>query len=274
MSSPINNTLLPAKLPRAAFALAALLALGMIQAALGGPPFVTDDPEPVDYQHWEFYLASMHSKYGGDWSGTAPHFEVNYGAVPDLQLHLIMPLAYDSPPDGAAHYGAGDLELGAKYRFIQETNWMPQIGVFPLLELPTGSERNNLGNGHPQAFLPLWIQKSWGSWTAYGGGGYGLNSFSGRENWAFAGGVLQKQVWTNVLMGAEVYHQTVYETDFPNRGTAFNIGMVFDFSEQQHLLFSAGRCLDGPIKFQCYIAWQFTFDNSFFKPHPHLGPGR
>ena len=21
-----------------------------------GPPFLTDDPEPVDYQHWEFYL--------------------------------------------------------------------------------------------------------------------------------------------------------------------------------------------------------------------------
>src|ERR1700729_1263006 len=75
--------------------------------ALAGPPFVTDDPEPVDYQHWEFYTASMHSELKGDWSGTAPHFEVNYGAVPDLQLHLIAPLAYDSPPEGAGHYGLG-----------------------------------------------------------------------------------------------------------------------------------------------------------------------
>jgi hypothetical protein len=262
MSSPINNTLLPAKLPRAAFALAALLALGMIQAALGGPPFVTDDPEPVDYQHWEFYLASMHSELGGDWSGTAPHFEVNYGAVPDLQLHLIAPLAYDSPPQGAGHYGLGDLELGAKYRFIHETNGWPQVGIFPLLEVPTGSARDNLGNGHCQAFLPLWVQKSWGSWTAYGGGGYGLNSFSGHDNWGFAGAVLQKQVLTNVLVGVEVYHQTVYQTDFPNKGTAFNVGTVIDFSDHHHLLFSVGRSIDGPVGFQCYMAYQFTIDNS------------
>ena len=86
--------------------------------------------------------------------------------------------------------------------------------------------------------------------------------------------MLQKQVWTNVLIGVEVYHQTLYETDFPNFGTEFNVGTVIDFSEHQHLLFSAGRCLDGPIKFQCYIAWQFTFDNSLFKSRPHPGPGR
>jgi hypothetical protein len=252
--------------------LAALLGLGIAGTAWGGPPFVTDDPEPVEYQNWEFYIASMQSKMGGDWSGTAPHFEVNYGAVPDLQLHLIAPLAYDSPPEGAAHYGSGDVELGAKYRFIQETNGWPQVGIFPLLEVPAGSERSNLGNGHSQAFLPVWLQKSWGSWTAYGGGGYGINSFSGHGNWGFVGAVLQKQILTNVLLGVEVYHQTEYETDFPNQGTAFNVGTVIDFSEHQHLLFSAGRCLEGPIGFQCYIAWQFTFDNSLFHFGSHAPP--
>jgi hypothetical protein len=236
------------------------------QPALAGPPFVTDDPQPVDYQHWEFYIASEDAKAGGDWSGTAPHFELNYGAVPDLQLHVIAPLAYDSPPHGPGHYGAGDLELGAKYRFIQETNGWPQVGIFPLLELPSGSASGNLGNGHSQAFLPLWVQKSWGDWTAYGGGGYGLNSFSGHQNWGFVGAVLQNQVLTNLLIGVEIYHQTTLETDFPNLGTAFNLGAVYDFTEQHHLLFSAGRSISGPTQFQCYIAYQFTFDNSLFQP--------
>jgi hypothetical protein len=241
------------------------------RVAYGGPPFVTDDPEPVDYQHWEVYFASEESKIGGDWSGTAPHLEVNYGAVPDLQLHLIAPLVYDSPPAGAGHYGPGDIELGAKYRFIQETNGLPQVGTFPLLEVPAGSARNNLGNGHWQAFLPLWAQKSWGSWTFYGGGGYGLNSFSAYHSWGFAGGVLQKQVGTNVLIGVEVYHQTDLETDFPNVGTAFNVGSVIDFGEHRHLLLSAGRSIDGPVGFQCYIACQFTFDNGLFHS-PEKGP--
>lgn len=140
--------------------LATLTIVGVAGAVHGGPPYVTDDPEPVDYQHWEFYVASQDSKLGGDWSGTGPHLELNYGVVPNVQLHLIAPLAYDVPPAGAAHYGYGDTELGVKFRFLQETNYLPQAGVFPLLELPTGSAHDNLGNGHWQAFLPLWLQKS------------------------------------------------------------------------------------------------------------------
>lgn len=53
---------------------------------LAGPPFVTDDPEPVEYQHWEFYIASQHVETSDGWSGTAPHVELNYGAISNLQL--------------------------------------------------------------------------------------------------------------------------------------------------------------------------------------------
>ena len=27
--------------------------------ASAGPPFITDDPEPTDYQHWELYVFSQ-----------------------------------------------------------------------------------------------------------------------------------------------------------------------------------------------------------------------
>ena len=252
--------------PRRFSVVASVTILGLALAGKihAGPPFVTDDPEPVDYQHWEFYVASADAKLGGDWSGTAPHFELNYGVVPNVQLHLIAPLAYDVPPGGKSHYGYGDTELGAKIRFLQETNFLPEAAIFPLFEVPTGSASDNLGNGHLQVFLPVWLQKDWGSWTVYGGGGYGINSFSGNGDWGFVGGVLQKQVLPNLLIGAEIYHQTALETDFPNKGTAFNVGTVIDFSEHQHLLLSAGRSIVGPVDFQCYIAWQFTFDNSLF----------
>ena len=46
--------------------------------------------------------------------------------------------------------------------------------------------------------------------------------------------------------------------------TSFNLGTVMDFTEHQHLLFSAGRSLDGPADFQVYVAWQFTFGPEFF----------
>jgi hypothetical protein len=231
--------------------------------AVAGPPFVTDDPEPVDYQHWEFYIASQHIETSDGWSGTAPHIELNYGVITNVQLHLIAPLAYDAPKAGSTHYGYGDTELGFKFRFIQETDHLPQVGVFPLLEVPTGNESDGLGSGHVQAFLPVWLQKSFGDWTVYGGGGYGINTGVGNENWGFAGAVIQRQVTQNILLGGEIYHRTTMESGGRD-DTAFNLGTIIDFTENQHLLFSAGRSIDGPTDFQCYVAYQFTFGPEFF----------
>jgi len=248
-------------------ALAAVIFAGPL-VLLAGPPFITDDPEPVNYQHGEFYLASQHAETSAGWTGTAPHFELNYGVITNVQLHLITPLAYNVSSAGAAHYGYGDTELGVKFRFFQQTEYVPEAGLFPLLEIPSGNAADGLGNGHAQVFLPLWLQKDFGDWTVYGGGGYGLNSGTGNQNWGFAGAVVQRQVTKDFLLGAEIYHRTTMTTGGRD-DTAFNVGTVVDFSEQQHLLFSAGRSLDGPTDFQCYLAWQFTFGPEIFHSFGH-----
>src|SRR5262245_34805974 len=108
-------------------------------AARAGAPFVTDDPEPVEQGHWEVFFASQPAHAPGGWSGTAPFVDANYGAVENLQLHLLVPLAFDAPERGPNHYGYGDTELGAKFRFVQEGERRPQVGVYPLLVLPTGN---------------------------------------------------------------------------------------------------------------------------------------
>ena len=235
---------------------------------LAGPPFLTDDPEPVECQHWEFYIASQHTETSDGWSGTAPHIELNYGVITNVQLHLIAPVAYDAPSIGSTHYGYGDTELGVKFRFLQETENCPQAGIFPLLEVPTGSKSDGLGNGHLQVFLPLWLQKNFGDWTIYGGGGYGVNSGAGNENWGFGGVVVQRQVTKHFLLGGEVYHRTTMETGGQG-DTGFNIGTVIDFSENHHLLFSVGRSIDGLTDFQCYVAYQFTFGPEIFHSFSH-----
>jgi hypothetical protein len=241
----------------------AVMMIGGSFKVLAGPPFLTDDPEPVDYQNWEFYIASQHVQTRDGWSGTAPHIELNYGVVTNVQLHLIAPLAYNAPSDDKSHYGYGDTELGFKFRFIQESDRLPQVGIFPLLEVPTGKESEGLGSGQLQAFLPVWLQKSFGDWTVYGGGGYGINPGPDNRNWGFVGTVVQRQVTKNFLVGGEIYHRT--PTAAGGRDdTAFNLGTVIDFTEHQHLLFSAGRSINGQTDFQCYIAWQFTFGREVF----------
>jgi hypothetical protein len=223
-----------------------------------GPPFLTDDPEPVMHRHWEVYLASQSARDQGDWSGTAPQIEVNYGAVTNLQLHLIAPIAFSAPRDESTHYDLGDTEAGAKYRFLTETESRPQAGIFPLAELPTGNPDRGLGSGHIQLFLPVWLQKSSGPWTTYGGGGYWINPGDDNRNGWFTGWALQRQVLSSLALGAEVFHATAREAG-GNASSGFDAGGIVDFSELHHLLFSAGHTFQGPSRFQCYVAYQLTF---------------
>ena len=120
--------------------LVAFLMLTTILATTGfaGPPFLTDDPEPVPFKHWEFYVFSTVDATHKATNGTGPAFEFNVGALPNLQAHLVLPLAFTAPQDEPSAYGLGDMEFGLKYRFIQETDHRPMVGVFPLLEIPTG----------------------------------------------------------------------------------------------------------------------------------------
>lgn len=236
----------------------AILWIGLVRLSWAGPPFTTDDPEPVEYRHWEVYIASQleHDKDG--WSGTSPHFEVNYGALPNLQLHLIAPVAFTAPSHGATNFGYGNTEVGAKYRFFEEADWLPQSGVFPLVEIPSGDRERGLGNGHAQVFLPLWLQKSFGPWTTYGGAGYWINPGKDNRDWWFTGWLLQREITPALILGAEVFHETPSEKA-GDSDTKLNFGGFYNFSDTYHLLFSAGHTVQGPGGFQAYLAFQITF---------------
>lgn len=240
----------------AAAALAGCILL--LPAALkAGPPFLTDDPEPVGTGHWEIYTAASAARDKGGLSGTLPHLEINYGAFRDTQLHFIAPAAFYRPAGGPFRSGCGDTELGVKYRFLRETGPRPQLGTFPLLELPTGDKERGLGSGRARLFLPLYFQKSRGAWTTYGGGGYWLNPGPGNRNWTFLGWLLQRDLGSGLTLGAELFHRTP-DTAGGRPGTGFNAGGQVNFTEHEHLLFSAGRDLSGPVRLTAYLAFQLT----------------
>jgi hypothetical protein len=211
-------------------------AIGLFAAsfssALAGPPFITDDSEPVDLGHWEIYGFSAGTQVRIDKGGTLAGVEINNGAAPNLQLHLLVPLAFDSPSGGPTVTGLGDIELGAKHRFITpgEDDWYPQVGVFPLVELPSGNAQHGLGVGKMREYFPVWLQKDWGDWTSYGGGGYWINPGAGNQNYWFVGWLLQHQVTKQLALGAEIFHQTA-DTAGGNGMTAFNAGGIYDFND-------------------------------------------
>jgi hypothetical protein len=235
-----------------------MVLLATLRPVSAGPPFRTDDPEPVEHRHWEFYVATVYENGRGDLSGTAPHLEVNYGIVPDVQLHLLVPNAYDRPTEGPALFGLGNVEFGVKYRLLQESKYVPMIGVFPLLEAPTGSKARGLGTGQFQFFLPIWLQKSFGPWTTYGGGGYWINPGPGNRNYWFAGGLLQRDITKWLTIGAEVFHNTP-STEGEKSQTGYNVGSLVNFSEKHHFIGSAGTDVHGPATFFFYAGYLMTW---------------
>jgi hypothetical protein len=225
-----------------------------------GPPFVTDDPEPVEYKHGEFYIASVTGHNTDGTSGTLPHFELNYGPLPDVQLHLITPFAYNKPRGESMKWGYGDTELGVKYRFIHETDSVPQVGLFPIVELPSGDSEKGLGERRVRFLVPIWLQKSFGPWTAYGGGGYWHNPGPDNKNFWQTGLVVMRELSKTISVGAEVFNFTA-RAQGEKSETGFNVGTVINVTEDHHILFSAGRDFTGTNKntLNMYVAYQFTF---------------
>jgi hypothetical protein len=248
------------RMKTARWALLALLAIP--GRATAGPPFVTDDPDPVDYRHWEVNYGLTGTLVQGGASAYLPQIDANYGALPDLQLHIQPQLAYAKTPAGS-HFGWGDTEIGAKYRFIEEDEeaWTPMVGFYPRFEIPTGDAKRGLGGGVGRTLLPVWAQKTIGKWTVYGGPGYWLDPGAAGKNAWFLGGVALCQITDALQLGGEAFYQAATMPGGKD-SPGFNLGGSYDLTEDYHLLFSAGRGLaniETTNRVSAYLALQVIY---------------
>ena len=259
---------------RAALAVISLIAI-LTCEALAGPPFLTDDPEPIALHHWELYEFGEFDRTRGAETGAAPAIEVNNGIAPNTQVHLIVPRASYSQA-GESESGVGDIETGVKYRLIQQTKLQPDIGVFPLMDLPTGSAAEGLGTGRVSAKMPVWLEKDRGPWTDYGGGGFAYNPGPGERNYWFGGDLLQKTISSKIALGAEVFlqgasaaqsapvvssegHQVQITTPGSRSTAIWNAGGQYNFTPDCSLLFSAGHSFAGEGNTVVYLALYRTW---------------
>jgi hypothetical protein len=224
--------------------------------ALAGPPYNTDDPEPTPFKHWEYYISTINNAQGSLYSGTLPHLEFNYGIIPNMQIHLLLPLNYSYGNHLPFHYGYGDTELGFKYRFVKESDKIPEIGTFPIFLVPTVKNSEFAGE-KTQVFIPIWLQKSWGKLTSFGGGGYWINPGTGNKNWVFTGLTLQYDFTDKISLGEELYYQSA-DTEYGKSSFAFNVGGMVNFSEKFHFIFSLGHSIVNENFFTSYMGLWWT----------------
>jgi Putative MetA-pathway of phenol degradation len=226
--------------------------------ALAGPPYVSDDPAPTQFKQYEIYLFANGTSARDGTSG-ASGIDFNYGATPELQLTVVIPVAYDRPSGTSSVSGLGNIELAAKYRFVNQAGRGWDVAVFPRVFLRSASAQ--VGDRHASLLLPVWAGRDWERWSTYGGGGCVINHGEDSKDFCLAGWVLARQVLPGLQLGAELVHQ-MPDTQGGNPSTRVGAGLRYDVNENYHLLAYAGPGLQyaaetGRYSWYASILWTF-----------------
>jgi hypothetical protein len=239
-----------------------LLAVGVPRLWAQGPPYQTDDPVPVDLHHYEFYVFGIADVTPVEMDTAGPAFEFNWGAIPRVQLHAVLPFGLAKPSDASAQFGLTDVELGAKIAFYKESRYVPQIGSFTMLELPAGSFEKGLGLGKTWYKLPLWAQKNLGTWLLDGGGGYTVLPQTGFRNFPYGGFLLKNKLSDRLELGGEVFSHGAEGDASPEfrSSTLIDVGGYYHFANPDHqLLFCYGHSVAGLTENYAYLGLYWTW---------------
>jgi hypothetical protein len=246
----------PVCAPAGAASLFALAALAPV--ALAGPPYVSDDPQPTEYRHYEIYAFTQGLRTDQGTSG-ASGVDFNYGAAPDLQLTLVVPFAFERPRGAASASGLESVELAAKYRFARQERSGWDIAVFPRLFLPSAS--GSVGPRHASLLVPLWLERDWDRWSSFGGGGCAVNHGGDSRNYCLASWALAYQVLPDLQVGAELVYQSPDTRGVPSTLSS-GAGVRYDLDKTYHLLAYAGPGLTHAgeaERYSWYASILFTF---------------
>ena len=243
-----------------------------------GPPFQIDDPVPVDLHHYEFYIFGAMDGTPVAIASAGPAFEFNWGAIPRVQLHAILPWGSSVPSNnptylpsgtGPSAFGLTDMELGLKLAIIKETKHFPQMGTFTMFEMPTGSSTKGLGVGKVWYKLPFWMQKNIGKWTFDGGAGYQLVKQTGLRSFPYGGFLLKKELSDRWELAAEVFSHGregigAAQTE---ASTMIDAGGYYHFKNPNtQLLFAYGHSIAGQTENYAYLGLYWIWGKDDKKP--------
>lgn len=220
------------------------------------PPYLTDDPVPTDTRHWELYVFTGGEGHRSTVDRDAG-LDLNYGVVEDVQLTATLPLSFSHAPRAGWRSGTGDVELGVKYRFLNNEGLGISAAVFPRVILPTAAH----SEGERTRFLlPLWVSKDLGgNLSVFGGGGYTVNPGVRDHNFWQAAVAVTEGVSKGLSVGAELTRQGS-ETTGETAQTRAGVGAIVQLSDHYSLLFSGGPTwADHETRYHFYAALGLNF---------------
>ena len=254
-------------------------ALGVPRVWAQGPPYQTDDPVPVDLHHYEFYIFGSADGTPVEMDSVGPAFEFNWGAVPRVQLHAVLPWGVIGPRNnpiyapagqGPTVFGLTDMELGAKIAYIKESKHIPQIGTFTMFEMPAGNYDKGLGVGKVWYKLPIWLQKNFGKWLIDGGAGETVVPQTDYHNFPYGGLLVKKELSEHLELGAEIFAHggEGIATPQTKASTMIDAGGYYHFKHNPHeqFLFCYGHSVAGQTENYAYVGMYWTWGKDDKQP--------
>jgi hypothetical protein len=106
------------------------------------------------------------------------------------------------------------------------------------------------------------VQKSFGEWTTYGGGGMTLVNVPGYRNYPFAGWLVQRDLSKKVTLGTEIFYHGPEGLATPQTrpATLVDIGGYYKFRDPGfQLLFCYGHTAVGQKENYAYLGLYWTW---------------
>ena len=224
-----------------------------IAPAVAGPPYETDDPVPTDTGRWEVYAFNGLAGRGSNFEGSAG-LDLNYGPIKDVQLTATLPIDYAHNRGSGWRSGTGDLEIGAKYRFVTIPSAGISVAIFPRVFLPSSK-----ASTRTRVLLPVWAQKDMGKTSLFGGGGYEINPGPGNRDFWLAGAAVTNAISDTVTIGGEATHQSA-NADGGASSNSLGLGAIAKLRDPFSLLVSGGPAWSGgQASYHVYAALGLNF---------------
>ncbi len=123
--------------------------------AWAGRPLTVDDADPVDFRQFEFE-AGVGYFHAPDCQHWELPFGLTYGLLPGLEVGLGFGGAFEERTESLGETGReeriharglDDLTLAGKWRFLDETSWLPRQAMVAGVKFPTADEEKGLSSG-------------------------------------------------------------------------------------------------------------------------------
>ncbi|CAN5244093.1 transporter [soil metagenome] len=210
-------------------------------------PLVSDDSGTQGKTGYQFEAnadATRHERDDAVSRSRLASATLTYGVTDRMDFALTVPYLRLAPSDSPASRGIGDMQLGVKWRFLEENGW--SVAWKQHFIFPSGDQRRGLGNGRAGigAGILAAYQHDKLQWLVNAGYAYNGNAVGARSNlWNVSSAVLwQIKPTVKAVLDVGAYRNTDRNE---NRDPAFAIiGVIFSLTEKLDIDFGMRKGLN------------------------------